>query len=82
MRDDALFFAASLEVLELALKGLHEDANPLGLLVSWIKIKVQVLEDLLNGTIESVHVCDEDIEIFDNLTYLSRAVHSSGRSSL
>ena len=39
--DDAVIFAESLEVLVMA-RTLHEEAKPLGLQVSWPKIKVQV----------------------------------------
>ncbi|KAG0713131.1 Glutamine-dependent NAD(+) synthetase [Chionoecetes opilio] len=44
--DDAVIFAESLEVLVMALEALHEEAKPLGLEVSWLKTKVQVLEDV------------------------------------
>lgn len=42
---------------------------------------VQVFGDLLNGEVQSVHVCGEVIEILDNFTDLSNAVHSGGRLS-
>ncbi|KAG0703014.1 E3 ubiquitin-protein ligase Bre1 [Chionoecetes opilio] len=42
--DDAVIFAESLEVLVMALEALHEEAKPLGLEVSWLKTKVQRLE--------------------------------------
>ncbi|KAG0720918.1 hypothetical protein GWK47_047474 [Chionoecetes opilio] len=41
--DDAIICAESLEVLVMALEALHEEAKPLGLEVSWLKTKVQVL---------------------------------------
>ncbi|KAG0727910.1 hypothetical protein GWK47_033618 [Chionoecetes opilio] len=41
--DDAVIFAESLEVLVMALEALHEEPKPLGLEVSWLKTKVQVV---------------------------------------
>ncbi|KAG0721144.1 hypothetical protein GWK47_006512 [Chionoecetes opilio] len=43
--DDAVIFAESLEVLGMALEALHEEAKPLGLEVSWLKTKVQHMEE-------------------------------------
>ncbi|KAG0720366.1 hypothetical protein GWK47_048649 [Chionoecetes opilio] len=78
--DDAVIFAESLEVLVMALEALHEEAKPLGLEVSWLKIKVQVFGDLLDEAVQSVHVCGEDIEILESFTYLGSAVHNDGGS--
>ncbi|KAG0717612.1 hypothetical protein GWK47_008003 [Chionoecetes opilio] len=39
----AVIFAESLEVLLIALESLHEEAKPLGLEVSWLKTKVQLV---------------------------------------
>ncbi|KAG0716866.1 Broad-complex core protein isoform 6 [Chionoecetes opilio] len=38
-----LIFAELLEVLVMALEALHEEAKPLGLEVSWLKTKVQIV---------------------------------------
>ncbi|KAG0720514.1 putative uncharacterized transposon-derived protein F52C9.6 [Chionoecetes opilio] len=78
--DDAVIFAESLEVLVMALEALHEEAKPLGLEVSWLKTKVQVLGDLLDEAVQSVHACGEDIEILESFTYLGSAVHNDGGS--
>ncbi|KAG0712322.1 hypothetical protein GWK47_018747 [Chionoecetes opilio] len=63
--DDAVIFTESLEVLVMALGALHEEAKPLGLGVSRLKTKVQVFGGLLDETVQSVHACDEDIEILE-----------------
>ncbi|KAG0716601.1 LINE-1 reverse transcriptase [Chionoecetes opilio] len=78
--DDVVIFAESLEVLVMALEALHEEAKPLGLEVSWLKTKVQVFGDLLDEAVQSVHACDEDIEILESFTYLGSAVHNDGGS--
>ena len=78
--DDAVIFAESLEILELALGVLHEEAKPLGLKVSWPKTKVQVFGGLLDESVESVRACGEDIEISENFTYLGSVVHNNGGS--
>ncbi|KAG0728745.1 Retrovirus-related Pol polyprotein from type-1 retrotransposable element R2 [Chionoecetes opilio] len=78
--DDAVIFAESLEVLVMALEALHEEAEPLGLEVSWLKTKVQVFGDLLDEAVQSVHACGEDIEILESFTYLGSAVHNDGGS--
>ncbi|KAG0723488.1 G-protein coupled receptor moody [Chionoecetes opilio] len=44
--DDAVIFAESLEVLVMALEALHEEANPLGPEVNWLKTKVQAFGGL------------------------------------
>ena len=41
LADDRVIFAETIEVLSGALESLSERAEPLGLRVSWIKIKFQ-----------------------------------------
>ncbi|KAG0693436.1 Transposon TX1 uncharacterized protein [Chionoecetes opilio] len=48
-----LIFAESLEVLVMALEALHEEAKPLGLEVSWLKTKVQLL--MVDPPAEQLH---------------------------
>ena len=79
--DDAAIFAESLEVLVMALEALHEEVKPLRFKVSWAKTKVQVFGGVLDETVQSVHVCDEDIEILKNFTYLGSVVHNDGGSN-
>ena len=62
----------------MALEALHEEVKPLGLKVSWAKTKVQVFEGVLDETVQSVHACDEDIEILKTFTYLGSVVHNGG----
>ena len=49
--------------------------------VSWVKTKVQVFGDVLDETVQSVHVCGEDIKILKNFTYLGSVVQNDGGSS-
>ncbi|KAG0717513.1 DNA excision repair protein ERCC-1 [Chionoecetes opilio] len=56
-------------VLVMALEALHEEAKPLGLEVSWPKTKGQVFGGLLDETVQSVHVCSEDIEILESFPW-------------
>ena len=78
--DDAVIFAETLEVLELALEALHEETKPLGLKVSWTKTKIQDFGNLLAPDTQSVHVCGEDIEVVESFTYLGSAVHNTMES--
>ena len=78
--DDAVIFAETLEVLVLALETLSEEAKPLGLKVSWAKTKIQDFGDLLDGAVQSVQVCGEDVELLESFTYLGSVVHNNGRS--
>ena len=78
--DDAVIFAETLEVLELALEALHEETKPLGLKVSWTKTKIQDFGNLLGPDTQSVHVCGEDIEVVESFTYLGSAVHNTMES--
>ncbi|KAG0725708.1 hypothetical protein GWK47_038100 [Chionoecetes opilio] len=64
---DAVLLAESLEVLVMALDALHEEANPLGFEVFWLKTKVQVFGGLLDETLQFVHACGEDIEILETI---------------
>ena len=36
---------------------------------------------VLDETVQSVHACDEDIEILKNFTYLGSVLHNDGGSS-
>ena len=40
-----------------------------------------MLGGVLDETVQAVHACGEDIEIFKNFTYLGSVVHSDGGSS-
>ena len=59
----------------MTLEALHEDVKPLGLKVSWPKTNV------LDETIQSVHVFGENIEILKNFTYLGSVLHNDGAPS-
>ena len=78
--DDAVILADSLDVLRLALEALHEESEPLGLKVSWIKTKIQAFGDLLDDAVQSVQACGENIEVWSKFTYLGSVIHNSGTS--
>ena len=75
--DDVVIFVDTLEVLELALKKLHEVIKRLGLKVSWVKTKILNFGNLLGRDTQSVHVCGEGTEVVESFTYLSSAVHKA-----
>ena len=59
----------TLDILLGALEVLIEESELLGLWVSWVKIKIQAFNDILDAAILSVPVCGEDIEVRrDSLT--------------
>ena len=79
--DDSVFFPESLKLLIIAPGALHEKAKPLGIKISWVKTKAQVLGSLLEVTVQCLHACGEDIEISENLTYLGSVVRNDGGSN-
>jgi hypothetical protein len=79
--DDAVIFAETLDGLTSALETLSEEAEPLGLRVSWIKTKVQVFVDLLDAAVQSVPACGENVEVVERFTYLGSDIHVSGSSA-
>ena len=68
--DDVTILSESLETLVEALDAFSNEAKPLGLEVSWTKIKVQEFGDLLGELVQSVRTCGEDIEVTESFTYL------------
>lgn len=58
-------------------KAQQKEAKPLRLWVSWAMTRVKVLGGLLDETVPSGHVCDEDSEIFESFTYHGSVVHNS-----
>ena len=54
--DDAVIFAETTEVLAGALNSLSEEAELLGLRVSWMKTKVEAFGGILVATVESIPV--------------------------
>ncbi|XP_037802971.1 uncharacterized protein LOC119597468 [Penaeus monodon] len=72
--DDVVILAETLEVLQIVLEALHEEAKPLGLSVNWTKTKVQEFRYLLDVDIQSVHACGANMEILDSFTYLGSVV--------
>jgi hypothetical protein len=75
--DDAVIFAETVDILIEALESLSEEAEPLGLRVSWVKTKIQVFGDVLDDTIDSLPVSGENVEIVDRFTYLGSVIHRS-----
>ena len=61
----------------MALETLSEEAEPLGLRVSWIKTKIQDFGGTLDDAIKSYRVAGEEVDIVEKFTYLGSVVHSS-----
>ncbi|KAG2468624.1 MCHR2 protein, partial [Polypterus senegalus] len=66
-----------MEALIGAHKRLIEESECLGLRVSWIKTKIQAINDLLGAAISSMSVCGESFDLVKRFTYLSSDVHVS-----
>ena len=75
--DDAVIFLETLDILLGALEVLNEESEPLGLWVSWVKVKIQDFNDILDAAILSVPVCGEDVEVVEGFTYLGIDIHVS-----
>ena len=75
--DDAVIFAETLDVLTVTLETLSEEAEPLGLRVSWIKTKIQEFGSILDAATKSCRVVGEKVEVVEKFTYLGSVVHSS-----
>ena len=73
--DDAVIFAATLDILLGALEVLNEESEPLGLRVSWVKTKIQAFNDILDTAVLSV--CGEHVEVVERFTYLGSDIHVS-----
>ena len=56
---------------------LNEESDPLGLRVSWVEIKIQAFNGILDAAILSVPVCGEDVEVMERFTYLGSDIHVS-----
>ena len=56
---------------------LNEELEPLGLWVSWVKTKIQAVNDILDAAVLSVPVCGEDVEVVERFTYLGSDIHVS-----
>lgn len=75
--DDAVIFAETLGVLTEALETLSDEAEPLGLSVSWVKTKIQAFNDILGDAVESIPVNGIDVELTERFTYLGSDIHVS-----
>ena len=75
--DDAVIFAETTDVFAGTPDSLSEKAEPLGLRVSLITTKVQAFGDILNRTVESIPVNDENVKVTQMFTYLDSVIHSS-----
>ena len=74
--DDAVIFAETPEILREALESLSEEAEPLGLQVSWMKTKIQAFGEILDVTIESIPVSGKNV-VKLKLTHFCSVIHSS-----
>ena len=73
----SVIFAETTEVLAVALESLSEEADPLGLRVSWVKTKVQAFGDILDATTESIPVNGENVKDAQTFTCLGSVNQSS-----
>ena len=75
--DDAVIFAETAGALTEALEKLSEEAEPLGLRVSWTKTKIQDFGDLFDDAVDSLTVAGEKVEVVEKFTYLGSVFHRS-----
>ena len=75
-KDDAVIFVKTLDILLGALEVVKE-SEPLGLRVSWVKTKIQDLNDILDAAILSVPGCGEDVEVTERFASLGSVIHVS-----
>ena len=78
LADDAVILVESLEALVMAREALYKKTKHLGLQVSWVQAKVQMVGGLLDESVQSAHACGEGIEISENFTYLGSAADNDG----
>ena len=64
----SVIFAEMFNIFIRAHKSLNGDLELLGLQISWVKIKIQAFNDILDAAVLSVPVCGEDVEVTDSLT--------------
>ena len=76
--DDVAILSESLESLVVALDAFFNEANTLGLEVSWTKTKIQDFENLLGEPVQSVRACSKNIKVTESFTNLNSVVHNSG----
>ena len=67
----------ALDILTEVLEALSEEAEPLGLRVSWVKTKIQEFGSILDAAMKSCQVVGEKVEIVEKFTYLGSVVHGS-----
>jgi len=68
-----------LSVRLLALEVMEMEARPLGLTISWVKMKIQYLgdhdKDRQHATVQG-----NQVEVVESFTYLGSLIHRSGSS--
>ena len=72
-----VIFTETLDILMGTIKVLHEELEPLGFWVSWVKTKIQAFNDILDDAILSASVCGKDVEVTWRFTYLGSDIHVS-----
>ena len=75
--DDVVIFVKANKIFAEALKSLSEEADPLGLRVSWITIKVQTFGDTLHATTELIPVSSKNVEVTHMITYIHNVIYFS-----
>ena len=73
---DAVIVTETFEkILSEALETQSEEAEPLGLRVSWTKSEVQAFG--LDSTVESISVSDENVQVTQTFAYHGSVIHSN-----
>ena len=72
--NDEVKFAKTTEFLGEALESLSDEAELLGLRVSWIKTNAHAFGEILDPMIESIPVSGENIENTDTFTHLGSVI--------
>ena len=65
----------TLDFLFRALEALNGESEPLGLLVSWVKTKIQAFNDIFDAAVLSVPICGEDVKVTERFTYLGSDIY-------
>ena len=77
--DDISLFAVMLEILQLSLDILNDEAQVFGLEVNWLKTKAQFIGDASDPP-TVVAVCNNQVDVVDSFVYLGSLTHNTGSS--
>ena len=78
--DDAVIFAETMQDLVLFLEALSQEAESLGLRVSWMKTKIQHFVQAVDQVCSTVACCGEQVQVVNSFPYLGSRVSFDGKS--